>query len=141
MKGLSITERIFSDTFHGSIPEDIRDLCSKLEYSDDSKTWQYYVAARFRDIGYNTILEYPCQYISGSGKSIAGRIDIMVSKNGIKIPVELDRVSIRQKSLAKLNHYSDWIALLRNNAKDRIDPDMQIPLTGSRRYYEDGFFF
>lgn len=68
----------------------------------DAKSYQQAVAKMLRRHGWHVRLEVPQAYRRPDGRLVDGRVDIVASKSGIVLAMELDAASPREKSKLKL---------------------------------------
>lgn len=66
---------------------------------DDARGFQEAVAARLRASGWTVRSEVP---VSSRGDGRRGRVDLVAERDGEVVAIECDRLSPREKSLAKL---------------------------------------
>jgi len=101
--------------FHGAVPDDLRELAGKLIPMPDADEWQDYVQREIEKLGYTVLREQPCEYKSpSSGKTVAGRIDLVAGDGETEIGIELDYRQPRLKSIRKVEKFEAGMVLLRD---------------------------
>jgi Holliday junction resolvase-like predicted endonuclease len=99
--------------FHGPVPEDLRELATKLKPMPDADQWHDYVEQAVQSLGYETIREVHQDYWHGR-KKIKGRIDIVAKMDDVYVAIELDYRQPRLKSIRKVESYNIGMVLLRD---------------------------
>lgn len=99
----------YENMFFGNVPADLINLAQKLEVKATAQEWHVYVEDEIKKLGYKTSREVECHLPTGE----LGKIDLVVTKENIKIAIELDYRTSRVKSIEKVKTYNIGIILLR----------------------------
>ncbi len=88
-------------------------MFNNLVVTDHAKTAQNEIVKHLKSLGYKCVSEYE---VDNRGDGRVGRIDIVATKDDIKLAIEVDNKSPRQKSINKLNSMTNYhkIVILRN---------------------------
>ncbi|MCR4158807.1 hypothetical protein NUK34_08070 [Kerstersia gyiorum] len=93
---------------------EILESCSKIAKGETAREFQESFAEALRDAGCELTLEHP---VDDRGDGRDGKIDILVTSPAV-IGIELDRVSVRAKSVFKLGQVDGYrVAVLRSVAR------------------------
>lgn len=103
--------------FFGDVPIDLMELAGTLMPTETASEWQDYVENEIRNIGYDTKREVYCKIDEDRN----GRLDLVASKNGIEIAIELDYRTPREKSIKKVKQYKCGMVLLRDPKIKKIE--------------------
>lgn len=102
--------------FFGDVPEDLIEMSSRLYITEKADEWHNYVQNEIEKIGYKTQREVLCKYDEKEG-----RIDLVASKDGKEIAIELDYRTPRTKSIKKVRCYPAGMILLRDPKTVRLN--------------------
>lgn len=104
-------------------------LFAGLVVSNDSHLAHSQVVSHLSARGWACQREYP---VSDRGDGRPGAIDILASKAGIRLAIEIDRKSPRQKSIVKLRQVSaDYrVVLLRGGRRSQQAGDVYVVSLG-----------
>lgn len=83
------------------VPRDFDDLCG-ICVTDNARAAQKEVASWLKGRGYSCTLEVP---VADRGDGRTGRIDLVAERDDIRVAIEIDRESPREKSLFKLRQF------------------------------------
>ncbi|WP_068370857.1 hypothetical protein [Kerstersia gyiorum] len=90
---------------------ELLESCSKLAQGETAREFQESFAEALRDAGCELTLEYS---VGDRGDGRDGKVDILVTSPAV-IGIELDRVSVREKSIFKLGQVDGYrVAILRS---------------------------
>lgn len=76
---------------------------------DDAREQQQAIGAALTEVGFVVVTEYE---VPDRGDGRAGRIDLVATRNGVVVAIEVDRVEARDKSLRKLASLPDVLKVL-----------------------------
>lgn len=100
----------YENLFFGDVPNDLINLASKLDVLEDADQWQDHVKKKIEELGYQVQKEVHCVIDEDRN----GRIDLVASKGSLKIAIELDNRTPREKSIRKVKTFPIGIVLLRD---------------------------
>lgn len=97
----------------------------KTKTTNHAKTAQNEIVKHLESQGFKCISEYK---VNSRGDDRSGRIDIVAIKGELKLAIEVDNVTPRNKSIFKLKQISDYekIILLRNGKSDYEIEEIKI---------------
>ncbi len=96
--------------FFGDIPNDLILMSQNLYPTEKAGEWQDYVEQEILKLGYFVKREVFVPLTEFR----SGRIDLVATKNGVNIAIELDYRRPRKKSILKVKTYENGMVLLRN---------------------------
>lgn len=99
--------------------DDVAQIMRTLIVPDSARGAQDIIARIFKEMGCKVIPEYR---VRDRGDGYNGYVDLVVYADGLKVGVEIDNVSPREKSIYKLveNEFDVRIILLRNGRASQL---------------------